>query len=428
MELALDAFNIARPHGTGIATYGRSLANAAASLGHRVQVVFGTAGGRNKDPLLTEIALAEHEGFGWAWPSWLAAAGLGVAAARSLLGRRPWEIPITGKVIMPERLQLGGARFHNVDRLYTGAEIAFRATGAFTRVTLPSVDVAHWTYPLPVRVPGALNVYTLHDLVPLKLPYTTADDKRAYYRLCKRIARDADHILTVSDCSKRDIVDLLGVAPARVTNLYQSSDAAVGLAGVEEAELGRYVEGVVGVGLREYFLFFGAIEPKKNIARLAEAYLGSGSRSPLIVVGAPGWGGERDAALLKTLAALDGGKRIRWLGYLPRPMLHRLIAGARATLFPSLYEGFGLPVLESMELGTPVVTSRTSSLPEVGGDAAVYVDPYCTSSIAAGIARVDQDARLRGELAALGLRQAALFSPARYAGRLSAFYEGLKRG
>src|SRR3546814_7191149 len=101
--------------------------------------------------------------------------------------------------------------------------------------------------------------------------------------------------------------------------------------------------------MREYFLFFGAIEPKKNIARMLEAYLGSGSKSPLVIVGAPGWGSDQDVKLLKSMASLDKRKRIIWLGYLPREMLAMLIAGARATLFPSLYEGFGLPVLESID-------------------------------------------------------------------------------
>jgi glycosyltransferase involved in cell wall biosynthesis len=107
-------------------------------------------------------------------------------------------------------------------------------------------------------------------------------------------------------------------------------------------------------------------------------------------------------------------------------MLYRLIAGARATLFPSLYEGFGLPVLESMALGTPVITSNVSSLPEVGGDAPVYVDPYDVSSIAAAIMRIDADADLRTEMGKLGLAQAETFRPAAYEKRLASFYENLR--
>jgi glycosyltransferase involved in cell wall biosynthesis len=323
-------------------------------------------------------------------------------------------------------LQLATSRYWNVQHLYKSSDIAFRATGAFARVRLPSIELAHWTYPLPVRMQGARNVYTLHDLVPLRLPYTTADVKRAYYQLCKRIARDADHILTVSECSRRDIVEILGVDENRVTNLYQSSDSERFLGDVDEAEISRYVEGLLGVGLRDYFLFFGAIEPKKNLARLLEAYLGSGSNTRLVIVGAPGWGGDQDVKLLKSMTSLDTRNRIHWLGYLPRDMLARLIAGARATLFPSLYEGFGLPVLESIALGTPVVTSNVSSLPEVAGDAALYVNPYDVSSISAAIRTIDADADLRSDLSIKGLNQAEKFSARAYQARLDAFYRTMR--
>jgi glycosyltransferase involved in cell wall biosynthesis len=427
MKITIDAFNISLVHGTGVATYGRTLADAAHGLGHEVSVLFGSHAGHSKTPLLNEIALAEIASLSAKPLTFRAKVGFVARAGKSLFGKRDArEIPASGQVILPAGLAVGAAQRWNVQSLYTSANIAFRATGAFTEVALPSTDLAHWTYPLPVRIAGARNVYTLHDLVPLRLPYTTADVKRAYFKLCNRIARSADHILTVSECSRRDIIDILGVAPDRVTNLYQSSDAARYMSGIDDAAIARHVEGLIDVGMREYFLFFGAIEPKKNLARLIEAYLGSGVKTPLVIVGAPGWGSERDVALLKSMSSLDTRKRIIWLGYLPRDMLYRLIAGARATLFPSLYEGFGLPLLESMALGTPVITSNVSSLPEVGGDAPVYVDPYDVTSIAAAISRVDADAGLRDHMAEAGRKQAEGFGPAAYEKRLASFYERLR--
>ncbi len=427
MKITIDAFNISLAHGTGVATYGRTLASAAHGLGHEISALFGSHAAHSKTPLLNEIALAEAATIAVKNPPLSTKIGFATAAVKSVFAQRPArEVPVSGQVILPASLSLGAAQLWNVQSLYTSANIAFRATGAFTRVSLPATDLVHWTYPLPLRIPGARNVYTLHDLVPLRLPYTTADIKRAYFKLCKRIAREADHILTVSECSRADIIDILGVEPARVTNLFQSSDAGQYMNDIDDTNIARHVEGLLGVGMREYFLFFGAIEPKKNLARLIEAYLGSGVRTPLVIVGAPGWGGERDVALLKSMTALDTRKRIIWLGYLPRDMLYRLIAGARATLFPSLYEGFGLPLLESMALGTPVITSNVSSLPEVGGDAPVYVDPYDVSSIAAAITRVDADTDLRAEMAKKGLIQADNFRPAAYEMRLAKFYETLR--
>ncbi len=427
MKIVIDAFNISLAHGTGVATYGRTLASAAQGLGHELSAVFGTRAGHSKIPLLNEIAIAESGSIAAKSVPLKAKFGFAINAVKSLVSERSArEVPVSGQVILPASLSLGAARLWNVKNLYVSANIAFQATGTITRVGLPATDLVHWTYPLPLRIPGARNVYTLHDLVPLRLPYTTADVKRSYFKLCKRIARDADHILTVSECSRRDIIDILGVDQNRVTNLYQSSDVGQYLADVDENEISRHVEGLLGVGMREYYLFFGAIEPKKNLARLIEAYLGSGVRTPLVIVGAPGWGSDRDVALLKSMTALDSRNRIIWLGYLPRDMLYRLIAGARATLFPSLYEGFGLPVLESMALGTPVITSNISSLPEVGGEAPLYVDPYDVSSIASAIMRIDADADLRAGMGRSGLAQANAFRPAAYEKRLASFYEKLR--
>ena len=424
MLIAIDAFNISLPHGTGVATYGRSLARAANQLGHDIHVLFGSRQSRSRVSLLNEIALAEGdaESIGKRPSRWRAATAFLRAAQGTVRPLRAMPVPVSGHVLLPLRLKVDATQSWNTQNLYTGADQVFRASSAFTKVDLAGIDLAHWTYPLPVKITGARNIYTLHDLVPLRLPYTTADRKRAYYRLCRKIADDADHILTVSEASRRDIIDILGVTEDRVTNLYQASDISSALGAIDEAFITRYVEGLLGVGMREYFLFFGAIEPKKNVARLVEASLASSVRSPLVIVGGPGWGSEQDIKLLTSLADLDGRKRIVWLGYLPRDMLAMLIAGARATVFPSLYEGFGLPALESMALGTPVITSNVSSLPEVVGEAGMLVDPYDVRAIARAIIDMDSDEAARIELSRKGLAQAAKFNSAAYEARLANFY------
>lgn len=424
-QILIDAYNIARPHGTGVATYGRNLARAAADLGHDINLLFGNRAGHSKQPLLNEIALAqgddplakEGKRKALALPRQVATAAGGIFAARQAR-----EIAISGEVILPNALKMSGARYWNAPQLYNLAHGAFKVTGRPTNVTVPGVDIAHWTYPLPIKMPGATNIYTLHDLVPLRLPYTTADRKKTYLALCQRIAREADHILTVSEHSRADIIRILGVEDSRVTNLYQSSDMENYLADESSEDIQRYVEGLLGRGFREYFLFFGAIEPKKNIARLMEAYMSSGAKASLVIVGAPGWGSNEDVKLLKSMANLDKRKRIIWLNYLPRKMLAMVISGARATIFPSLYEGFGLPVLESMMLGTPVITSNVSSLPEVTGDAAILIDPYSVSSLGTAIKQLDNDEGLLDSLARRGREQSIKFSHDAYADRLRNFY------
>lgn len=427
-NILIDAYNIARPHGTGVATYGRTLGKTAADLGHDVSLLFGTRAGHAKQPLLNEIAIAEgDEGA----PSGRSPGGLLREVTAAMQGafstRSARHVTLTGEVIMPPSFgeQTRGFGFWNAPRLYSLANTVFRVAGRMSSVEAGGAAVAHWTYPLPLKVPGALNLYTLHDLVPLRLPYTTADKKKHYLALCQAVVREADHILTVSEHSRADIIRILGVDEGRVTNLYQPTDIADLLSDVSNEEIERGIEGLLKLPRRGYYLFFGAVEPKKNLARILEAYLTSASCHPLVVIGAPGWGSNRDVALLKQLAELDGKGSIKWLSYMPRRTLAMVIAGARAVVFPSLYEGFGLPVLEAMSLGTPVITSNTSSLPEVAGDAGLLVDPLNVRAIANAIAQLDDDDGAVAALSASGMVQAQKFSAAQYQGRLASLYRAM---
>jgi glycosyltransferase involved in cell wall biosynthesis len=183
--------------------------------------------------------------------------------------------------------------------------------------------------------------------------------------------------------------------------------------------------------MREYVLFFGALEPKKNVRRLIDAYLASGADVPLVLVVAGGWQNDVETRLLAERNESEGlskraGRGIHRLDYVSLATLVTLIRGARAVIFPSLYEGFGLPVLEAMVLGTPVVASREAAVPEVAGDAALLVDPYDIDHIARGIATIVNDADLRAELARRGPVQAAKFSAERYRERVAKVYAALR--
>ena len=216
----------------------------------------------------------------------------------------------------------------------------------------------------------------------------------------------------VSDATRRDVIQLLGVAEDRVTTTWQSVSIPARLRAATDATVATELEGVFKLGWKGYFLYFGAVEPKKNLARIVEAYLASGSDLPLVVVGGRAWLDEDETALMhQVLKRKAGRKRIRLYEFLPFSMLVSLIRGARATVFPSLYEGFGLPVLESMLLGTPVITSTAASLPEVAGDAAIMVDPYDVAALTREIRRLGSDDDLAADLSRRGPPQAAKFSP-----------------
>lgn len=417
----IDGFNLGLEKGTGVATYARNLTFALRDLGVEVGVLYGHGMRERDDELFKEVAFFDppHQQTRRLMRLWR-----GVRAATRSPHSRAFQIPITGSVVA-DGFRAKLPHFDsvwNANRVFDRGLIQHELMGWHGRVQFQRApDLQHWTYPFPLRTRGAPNVYTLHDLVPLRLPFTTLDRKKGYLSMLRWIARTADHVVTVSEASRRDIIDLLGMSPDRVSNTYQAVSLPAAQLRRAEDDVRREVEGVHGLAYGDYFLFFGSIEPKKNIGRLIEAYLASDVKRPLVIVGAQAWRSEQE---LRLIGQHQNGaaRRIVQIEYLPLPGLISLIRGARALLFPSLYEGFGLPVLEAMTLGAPVLTSNSSALPEIAGDAALLVDPYDTAAIADGIRALDANDALRADLSARGRIQAAKFSQRAYAQRLAAVY------
>ena len=456
-QIVIDGMNLALPQGTGIATYGRNLCSAITALGASVGVLYGRPI-HARDGLLREVTFSDS--LEQRTPRWLKRLKTWTALPPALAGVRAEEIPQSGAVVAEEFAQLPLVdQILNVPNLFQLAYSYFDAFGSRLKVRVPNPPkVMHWTYPVPIQVVGAKNIYTMHDLVPLRLPNTTLDKKKRYLSLVRMLARSSDHIVTVSEASRRDIVNLLGVEEHHVTNTYQCIDLPASASTRNEEEVRREVEGIFGLEHHGYFLFYGAIEPKKNVNRLIQAYLSSGVEAPLVILGKHGWKCEQELALLQfddMRAALaqrrsdshadpaadsdqishsdadrpDGGcrrcGRIIQIDYVASALVMSLVQGAKAVLFPSLYEGFGLPVLEAMSLGAPVITSTTSSLPELAGDAAILVDPYNPQDIAEALRRIDADSEPRRELARRGLHQARRFSKEAYQARLRELYRQL---
>jgi glycosyltransferase involved in cell wall biosynthesis len=427
MRFGIDGYNLAIPNGTGVATYGASLANVLIGMGHGVEGVFGIDPGTNRDTretLFFERFGREHD-----------RGHVGRRVARKVAWhhgpRRLVEVPLTAHV---DKRGLG-ARWPGFSALWTSpllfdeAIARFAALRRMTTVRVPDPPaVMHWTYPVPLRMEGSRNVYTLHDLVPLKLPYTTLDNKPLYDRLLRHLVHKADHIATVSEASRADILAMFGADPDRVTNTYQSSPLPEIIARTPPAQDQAMVESVFGLPTRGFYLFFGASDPKKNIGRIIDAYLASQSTRPLVVVSSRDWGMSEASGGLGKDGMVYGRKVDRpivQLQYLPRDMLFRLIRSARAVLFPSLYEGFGLPALEAIQLGTPVIGSNTSSVPEVVGPGGLLVDPYDTGAIAGAIRQIDGDDALVERLSAAGRDHAQRFTCDRFAERLRGLYTKL---
>ena len=436
-RIIFDGLNLSLARGTGIATYTRMLTRAAHDLGHEVGVLYSTPFTPAKDRLLREIAFFDEKRASMSGKRKLTlrrALNHAIDQTRYHLPVKPLPVELSGAVVARQFKRTLDAhdRVFIARNLFANARTYFSRTKAFVNLAFePRPDILHCTYPLPLRVKSACNVYTIHDLVPLRLPFTTEDNKRQLFRLLKKIAKEADHIVTVSENSKRDIIELLGVEERRISNTYQTVDFPREWIERPVAAVANQLEGHFGLGLYEYLLFYGALEPKKNVRRLIDAYLASNVDVPLVLVVAGGWQNDAEMRLLAEQNECEGvrkrsGRGIHRLDYVSFATLVTLIRGARAVIFPSLYEGFGLPVLESMVLGTPVVASRESALPEVAGEAALLVDPYDTDQIARAIATIVGDADLRAELARRGPLQAAKFSVERYRERVAEVYAALR--
>jgi glycosyltransferase involved in cell wall biosynthesis len=254
------------------------------------------------------------------------------------------------------------------------------------------------------------SVVTIHDCIHLMFPqYLPSRLALTYARTSIRLAsRRATRVLTVSESSKRDILRFVDVPAEKIDVIYNAYDERFGVEPLEED--------VVRVRERyqlhdEFVLYAGNVKPHKNLERLIEAFHIVRNRGlehlKLVLIGDEI---SKYAALRRAVHKHQLHKYVRFLGYLPEETLAVMYRLAGVFVFPSLYEGFGLPPLEAMASGTPVVTSNVSSLPEVAGGAAILVDPYHPEAIADGIERVLCDETLRRDLRAKGLARARQFS------------------
>jgi glycosyltransferase involved in cell wall biosynthesis len=243
---------------------------------------------------------------------------------------------------------------------------------------------------------SAPYIFTIHDLMHLRVAEERSPAKRLYYEHIVRPAlAKAFKVLTVSNFSKQEIVEWGGIPPQKVLVVGNGVSSGFLPTGT------RHVE------TRPYFFYIGNRRPHKNLARLLKAFHSAHLAHDVILL----CSGIRDGAISRWIheAGLDESC-VRFTGEIPEERISDYYRGALAVLMPSLYEGFGLPALEAMACGTPVLASNCTSLPEVVGDAGLLVDPLDVAAITDGICRILQDAELRKELTTRGLAQASIFS------------------
>jgi alpha-1,3-rhamnosyl/mannosyltransferase len=307
----------------------------------------------------------------------------------------------------PDLFHEGGIRLHPL-RIATLLALNMLPP-FFCGMLAPPCDIFHISNLLR-NVPRRRRLTaTVHDLTAWLLPdchtpATVAADKS----FAERVLRRADGLIAVSENTKRDAIRMLGLAPHKIRVIHLG--VPPGYASVTRESIAR-VTGALALR-KPYFLSVGTIEPRKNVDTLLTSWqsLPASFRDEyeLIIAGLPGW--RSDATTQRLMQATSENRGIRYLGYVPESDLPALTAGAAAFVYPSLYEGFGIPVAQAMAAGCPVITANVSSLPEITGGAAVLIDPQSVAELSAAILRVGESSDLRAHLKARGTERARRFT------------------
>ena len=261
------------------------------------------------------------------------------------------------------------------------------------------------------------SLLTVHDLSFVRVPETASPPLKRYLDVVvPRSVQRADHVLADSQATKDDLIELYGTPAEKITVLLSGVDARF------KPTQGANVRQKYNIPARPYIFSVGTVQPRKNYARLIHALAAVRARGldvGLVIAGGKGW---LDDPIYAAIADAGMGDYVQFIGFADDADLPALYSDALITALPSLYEGFGFPVIESMACGTPVLTSTVSSLPEVAGDAAIMVEPTGLEAIAEGLERLITDEALRAQLVERGLARAKQFTWERTAEQLHAIY------
>ena len=353
--------------GTGVGQYARTVITALQAVGQCALI-------------LEDGGPAEHRSRNVKW----------------LAASRPWT-----------RVAKGNKYGFHARDIFREAQVFFSLYKRPLRMCLPGVPgIMHWSYPLPLIVKGWRNLYTVHDVMPLDPDIPSPVNGPRLRAMLNALHASGADFVTVSDTARAQIAARMAWPTERVAICHQ----AINVAGARQGALpGDLKHG-------NYLLYVGAVEARKNLLRLLDAYRASGITTPLVISGPNGLDAENIDARIRTT---PGAIR---LGLQTRDTVLQLIANARALILVSLAEGFGLPVAEAMALGTPVLSADVSALVEVGGGATLLVDPLNLRAMREGLTAIDGDPMLRDRLSALGLERARYFELEPYARRLLRMY------
>jgi glycosyltransferase involved in cell wall biosynthesis len=265
-------------------------------------------------------------------------------------------------------------------------------------------DIYHETGFLPAAVRGIPIAYTIHDLSLSKFRHTHPKERVWFndFFFSRRISY-ATHVLTVSDFVRQEIFNTIHIPDRRISAIHLAPSSV--FYPRQPEHIGK-IQKQYGIS-ENYLLFVGSLEPRKNLPFLVQALQRCRTKIPLVLAGWEGWG---DKDWLKSISGSDLKNRIIMTGYIDDETLACLYSGASAFVYPSIYEGFGLPILEAMACGCPVICSKAASMPEVAGDSAIQIDPNDLDDLANAIDRIVADANLRHRMIESGFSRIGRFT------------------
>lgn len=287
------------------------------------------------------------------------------------------------------------------------------------------IDLYHATdFVLPPVSASIKTIVTVHDLSFVRVPEAASPRLKAYLdKVVPRSIQRATHIIADSQATKDDMVALYGTSPEKITVLLSGIDSR--FRHIEDIKRHEAVRQKYHIGEPPYLLCVGTVQPRKNYSRVIQALANLRAQNydlRLVIAGGKGW---LEDEMYRTIAATGMQEEVHLIGFAEDADLPVLYSGAACVVFPSLYEGFGFPVLESMACGTPVITASVSSLPEVAGDAALLVNPLDTDEITTAIQRILDDAALRETLIQRGYQQIQKFTWKNAAQHLRQIYQNV---
>ena len=340
---------------------------------------------------------------------------------------------IVGRNRLEEWLYLQGRKLAPLDRFRILPRLVARAfRQSHRRLVARQADLFHSTYdPLPDLYPGPIRCLSVYDIIPLLHPeYFWQGFDREFRRIICSVDPERDWILTISQCSKDDVCEYLSMDPDRVFVAYPAADPALYHPVADQERIGQ-VLARYRIPAPGYFLSLATLEVRKNLKASIDAFARLLAEPGcedlyLVLVGTKGWKVDHLLAQVSDDPLLR--RRVILTGYVADGDLAALYSAALGFVYPSLYEGFGLPPLEAMQCGVPVICSSSSSLPEVVGEGGILVDPEDRDGLAQAMLDLVRDSGLRASLAEKGLARAARFSWRRCAEETAAAYQTMLAG